>query len=58
MDWLNAYQYHRDPDAIKRVDSLHGILPLGFTEAVMMTLMAEKTGAISRAAHYAKNFIE
>jgi hypothetical protein len=55
MDWL---KYHRDPEAIQRVDALHTILPLGFTEAVMMTVMSEKTGAISRVAHYAKAFIE
>jgi len=58
MDWLNGYEYHRDPEAIQRVDALHTILPLGFTEAVMMTVMSEKTGAISRVAHYAKAFIE
>jgi hypothetical protein len=58
MDWLNAYQYHRVPDTIQRVDALHTILPLGFTEAFLMGLMSEKTGAISRVAHYAKAFIE
>jgi hypothetical protein len=58
MDWLNAYEYHRAPDAIQRVDALHTIIPLGFTEAFMMTLMSEKTGAISRVAHYVKAFVE
>jgi hypothetical protein len=58
MDWLKAYEYHRAPDAIQRVDALHTIIPLGFTEAFMMTLMSEKTGAISRVAHYVKAFVE
>ena len=58
MEWLNAYQYHREPAAIENVDALHTILPLGFTEALMMTLMSEKTSAISQVARYAVELAE
>lgn len=57
MDWLNGYEYHRAPNAIQRVETLHTIMPLAFTEALTATLMSEKTGAITRVAHYARAFI-
>jgi hypothetical protein len=57
MDWLNGYEYHRAPDAIEKVEALHTMLPLGFTEALMMALMSHKTSAITRVAHYARALI-
>jgi hypothetical protein len=57
MDWLNGYQYHRAPDAIQKVEAVHTIMPLRFTEALMVTLMSEKTGAITRVSYYARALI-
>jgi hypothetical protein len=56
MDWLNSYEYHRDQEKKERVDALHRIMPLDFTQAIMMLLMSEKTRAIARLAQCARAF--
>jgi hypothetical protein len=57
MDWLNSYEYHRDQEKKQRVDALHTMIGLDFTQAIMMLLMSEKTRAIARLAHFTRPFI-
>jgi hypothetical protein len=44
--WLNAYEYHRDPDKQKEIDALHELFPLEASRAVFVSMMFDKARAI------------
>jgi len=44
-DWLNAYQYHRDEDKKKRLDSLHELFPLEHSKGLFIFMLDDKARA-------------
>ena len=49
-DWLNSYEYHRDKEKRKFVDSLHEMFPLDASKVLFLGLMSDKTQAINNIA--------
>ena len=47
VTWLNAYEYHRDHDKKKLIESHNQILPLEWSRGVFLNLLIEKAKAIS-----------
>ena len=45
-DWLNAYEYHRNEEKRKLIDSLTTILPLEASKAIFLGLLTEKAKGI------------
>ena len=49
-NWLNAFEYHRDKDKKKFIESLHEIFPLDASKVLLLQLLADKTQAIYNIA--------
>lgn len=49
-DWLNSYEYHRDKEKRKFIDSLHEIFPLEGSKVLFIGLLSDKTKAIYNIA--------
>lgn len=45
-DWLNSYEYHRDKEKRKFIDSLHQMFPLDASKVLFIGLLSDKTRAI------------
>ncbi len=43
--WLNSYEFHRDRDKRKFIDSLHHLLPLDASKAIFLSLLINKAKA-------------
>ena len=46
MEWLNAFEYHRDRQKQEAIEALHRMVPLEFSRAVFITLLVDKADAI------------
>ena len=46
LDWLNAYEYHRDKDKKAVIDELHKMFPLDASKTIFLHLLSDKTQAI------------
>jgi len=49
-DWLNSFEYHRDKEKKKFIESLHAMFPLNATKALFIGLLSDKTQAIYSVA--------
>lgn len=49
-DWLNSYEYHRDKEKRKFIDSLHEMFPLDGSKVLFLSLLTDKTKAINNIA--------
>ena len=49
-DWLNSYEYHRDEEKKRFIDSLHILLPLEASKVLFIALLTEKVKAIHNVA--------
>lgn len=49
-DWLNAYEYHRNKEKRKFIDSLHTMFPLDASKVLFINLLMEKVEAIYNTA--------
>ena len=49
-DWLNSYEYHRDKEKRKFIDSLHEMFPLDGSKVLFLGLLSDKTQAIYKIA--------
>jgi len=49
-DWLNAYEYHRDKEKKKFIESLHKIIPLESSKGIFIYLLTDKAMAIFKIA--------
>jgi hypothetical protein len=49
-DWLNSYEYHRDKEKRKFIDSLHQMFPLNASKVLFIGLLSAKTQAIYNLA--------
>lgn len=50
QQWLNSYEFHRDKDKKRFVDSLHHLLPLEGSKAIFLSLLTEKARAAINVA--------
>lgn len=50
FQWLNAYEYHRDPKKKAHIQSLHRLLPLQESIPIFVGLIADKVQAILQLA--------
>jgi hypothetical protein len=50
FDWLNSYEYHRDPKKRAKIDGLHRLLPLEHSMPTFMSLLGDKVQAILQLA--------
>jgi len=48
--WLNSYEYHRDPDKRRFIDTINQMLPLDASKVLFIQLLAEKVKAITSIA--------
>lgn len=48
--WLNSYEYHRDKEKRKFIDSLHSMMPLDASKVMFINLLMEKVEAIYNTA--------
>jgi len=46
LDWLNAYEYHRDSQKKAFIDELHQMFPLGASKVIFLQLLSDKAAAI------------
>ena len=49
-DWLNSYEYHRNKEKRKFIDSLHQMFPLDASKVIFIGLLSDKTRAIFNVA--------
>lgn len=49
-DWLNSYEYHRDKEKRKFIESLHEMFPLDGSKVLFLGLLSDKTQAIYNMA--------
>lgn len=49
-DWLNSYEYHRDKDKRKFIDSLHALLPLEASKVIFLSLLTDRMQAVYNLA--------
>ena len=57
LDWLNAYEYHRDKDKKESIDKLHQMFPLEASKAVFLHLLSDKAQAIYNLTGFIRVFI-
>jgi hypothetical protein len=50
--WLNAHEYHKDPDKQRELELLHQIMPLEASRAIFAMILYDKTQAIIAAVHF------
>lgn len=50
-DWLNAHEYHRDPDKQQAVDELFQMLPGDLFRGILISMLVEKVYAIIHVAY-------
>jgi hypothetical protein len=48
--WLNAYEYHRDPEKRAHINSLHRLVPLEHSIPIFVSLLGDKVQAILQLA--------
>lgn len=48
--WLNAFEYHRDPDKQKELESAHAIFPIESTKAIVLSMVIDMIKAIGAIA--------
>jgi hypothetical protein len=46
LDWLNAYEYHRDPQKKAFIEDLHQMFPLEASKVIFLHLLSDKAAAI------------
>jgi len=46
MKWVNAFEYHRDPELRQEIEDAHTIVPLESTKGMMVYMMIEMCKAI------------
>lgn len=46
QSYLNGFEYHRDKDEMKFIESLHQMLPLDFSKVIFVGLLIDKAKAI------------
>ena len=46
QNWLNAFEYHRDPDKRSALSALHDQVPIESTRALVVSMMFDKAKAI------------
>jgi hypothetical protein len=51
--WLNSYEYHRDPEKRRFLDTINQMLPLDASKVLFIQLLAEKVSAIAGLASFA-----
>jgi len=51
-DWLNSYEYHRDKEKRKFIESLHEMFPLEASKVIFLGLLSDKTQAIINVAKF------
>ena len=49
-DWLNSFEYHRDKEKRKFIESLHEMFPLDASKVLFLQLLSDKTQAIYNIA--------
>jgi hypothetical protein len=49
-DWLNSFEYHRDKEKRKFIESLHEMFPLEASKVLFLGLLSDKTQAIRNIA--------
>ena len=52
LDWLNSYEFHRNEDKRKFIESLHRMLPLDVSKVIFLRLLLDKAEAIHGLAHF------
>jgi hypothetical protein len=52
LDWLNSYEFHRNEDKRKFIESLHQMLPLHVSKVIFLRLLLDKAEAIHRLADF------
>ena len=50
FDWLNGYEYHRDPAKRDKIAALHHVIPLEHSMPVLVGLLGDKVQAITQLA--------
>ena len=50
QDWLNGYEYHRDPGRRQRIESLHNLVSIEQSKAIFVGLLSDKVQAIFQLA--------
>lgn len=53
-DWLNSYEYHRDKEKRKFIDSLHKTFPEDALKVLFLGLLSDKTQAIHNIAIFVR----
>jgi hypothetical protein len=57
MDWLNAYEYHRDQDKKTSIDDLHRMIPLEASKVLFLQMLSDKAGAIYNLTGFIRVFL-
>ena len=57
LDWLNSYEFHRNEDKRKFIESLHQMLPLDVSKVIFLRLLLDKAEAIHRLADFIRVFV-
>jgi hypothetical protein len=57
LDWLNSYEFHRNEDKRKFIESLHQLLPLDVSKVIFLRLLLDKAEAIHRLAAFIRVLI-
>jgi hypothetical protein len=52
LNWLNSYEFHRNEDKRKFIESLHQMLPLDASKVIFLRLLLDKAEAIHRLADF------
>ena len=55
--WLNAYEYHRDPDKRVELEMLHKIVPIEASRAIFIMMLYDMSRAIFIISNMIKIFI-
>jgi hypothetical protein len=52
LKWLNAYEYHRNFSLRAELNSLHQVLPLEGSRAILVSMLMDMAKAVGEIAHF------
>ena len=54
FDWLNSYEYHRETEKRRFIESLHRMIPLDASKVVFLRLLAYKADGVFNLAAFSR----